>query len=363
MNIVLLLAHEIEEYQQVLLMHELGHAVFSIGAYMRPSRPGATDTLRPSLPDVPEVPHLVDVIDALGAAHPGEDNLGMAKRHLPDEVIEWSDVIICHHLEHTWIVPQWERIRHKRVIWRTVGQSTHGNEWMMQPLREDGLQIVRYSPKERNIPEYAGEDALIRFWMDPDEWTGWTGEDAVVTNVTQDLYRRSLTNDQRLQPPGQQWTSWQFWEQATSALPRKPAGPGSRTIGGLGPLSVPDMQALLRTSRAYLYTGTQPASYTLGFIEALMTGIPVVSIGPGWHQIQPYGPFMFEAHELSPLWTDRPSEAAAMLRRLLDDPAYAADISAQGRTTAVEVFGKAHVAEAWQDFLGTAVPARQAVAA
>ena len=28
---------------------------------------------------------------------------------------------------------------------------------MMAPLRDDGLQIVRYSPKERNIPGYAGE--------------------------------------------------------------------------------------------------------------------------------------------------------------------------------------------------------------
>jgi hypothetical protein len=125
--------------------------------------------------------------------------------------------------------------------------------------------------------------------------------------------------------------------------------------GGLGALTVPAMQALLRDSRAYLYTGTQPASYTLGFIEALMTGIPVVSIGPEWHRRMPYSPLMFEAHELAPLWSDRPSEAKRLLERLLAEPGYAQDISAEGRAIAVEVFGKAHVKAAWADFLGSRV--------
>jgi hypothetical protein len=31
----------------------------------------------------------------------------------------------------------------------------------------EGLEIVRYSPMERNIPGYIGEDALIRFYKDP----------------------------------------------------------------------------------------------------------------------------------------------------------------------------------------------------
>ena len=356
MRVVLLLAHEIEEYMQVLLMHELGHEVFSIGAYIRPSRPTADPAtiLRPPLPQVPEHPALVAAVERLAEGQPaGFDPQMAAKKDLPDEVIEWADVIICHHLEHTWLVPQWSRIRHKRVVWRTVGQSTHGNEWMMQGLRADGLQIVRYSPKERAIPEYAGEDALIRFWMDPDEWGGWTGDDARVINITQSLYRRSLEDDRRtLKPAGMQWTNWQFWEMATKELPRRPAGPESEVIGGMGALSLPDMQALLRSARAYLYTGTQPASYTLGLLEALMTGIPVVSIGPSWHGMWPYSPDLFEGHELAPLWSDRPSEARAHLERLLADHALAREVSEAQREEAVRVFGKATVMDQWREFLG-----------
>ena len=341
-RIVLMLAHEIEEYMQVQLLHELGHEAFSIGAYLRPSRPGQVDTLRPPLPEVPEHPDLVAAVEALGEGKPaGFDCQMEAKANLPDKVLDWADVIICHHLEHTWLVPQWHRIRGKRVIWRTVGQSTHGNEWMMKPLRRDGLQIVRYSPKERNIPEFAGEDALIRFWMDPDEWSGWTGEDAIVTNITQSLYRRSLEDDRStLKPAPYQWTNWQFWEQATAGLDRLPAGPESEVIGGLGALSLPDMKALLRRARCYLYTGTQPASYTLGLLEAMMTGIPVVSIGPAWHGIWPYSPDLFEGHELAPLWSDRPSRAREYLEKMLRDHLFAQDISDLTRETALGLFAK-----------------------
>lgn len=344
-----MLAHSIEEWHQVQLMHDLGHEVFSIGAYIDPAHP--LDDKRGSL-DVPMIPHLKAAVDDLGQQ--GHANtLDAAKERLPDAVLDWADVIICHHLEQRWLIPQWPRIRDKRVIWRTVGQSGEGNERLMAPLRADGLQVVRYSPHERHIPGYIGEDALIRFWMDPDEWMGWTGEDAVVTNVTQDLYRRSLSSPTTLAEPGAQWTSWQFWEMATRDLPRRPAGPGSEAIGGTGTLPIAEMQRLLRHARAYLYTGTQPASYTLGFIEALMTGIPVVSIGPAWHRMMPYSPLLLETHEIAPLWSDVPSEATRLLRRLLEDRSYAGDISAQGRATAVELFGRESVQDAWARFLGS----------
>lgn len=359
-RILLMLAHEVEEHDQVRLLHELGHEVFSIGAYIRPSRPTADPAamLRPALPQVPEHPALVEAVEALGRGRPpGFDPQMAAKADLPAAVVDWADIIVCHHLEHTWLVPQWSRIRHKVVVWRTVGQSTHGNEWLMQPLRRDGLRIVRYSPRERSLPEFAGEDALIRFWLDPDEWAGWEGGERVVTNVTQALYRRSLEDDRvTLKPAGQQWTSWQFWEQATAGLPRRPAGPESEAIGGLGALSLDDMRAHLRACRAYLYTGTQPASYTLGLLEALMTGIPVVSIGPAWHAIQPYGPALFEGHELAPLWSDRPSEARAALELLLEDEAMAREVSAAQREAAVAAFGRATVAEQWREFLAGVAP-------
>ena len=362
MNIVLLLAHSIEEHDQVRLLSSLGYDVFSIGAYADPAHPG--DDKRPPIPEAADHPELRAACQTRreereGRDGPPGDRIDWAKADLPDAVIEWADVLICHHIEHTWLVPQWSRLRHKRVIWRTVGQSVEHNERLMRPLRDAGLQIVRYSPKERNIPGYLGEDALIRFWKDPAEWGGWTGEAPRIINVTQHLRQR------------EPWTNWSFWEAATAGLPRVPLGPGSEAIGGPGALDYDTMRQWLRSSRAYLYTGTQPASYTLGLIEAMMTGIPVVSIGPSWMRAFPYGPALFEGHELTGkrpgLWGgqwveddtvrqldfDDPTDARLALRCLLDDEDMARQMGADQRQRAIELFGRETVGRAWRDFLGT----------
>ena len=348
MNILLCLSHAIEEYDQLRLLSSLGHNVASIGGYIDPRNPH--DPKRPAL-DIDGVPEIKAAVDALDTP----DNLGAAQARLPDVALDWADVIIYHHhLER--LFGQWDRLadfrKRGRIIWRTVGQSVEYNELEARPFRNDGLQIVRYSPKERNIPGFAGEDALIRFYKDPAEWTGWTGENAVVLNIAQHdetPYARA------------EWLNWRFWEQVTKDLPRVFAGPHSEKIGGLGALSLGDMKALLRTSRVLLYTGTQPASYTLGLIEAMMTGIPVVSIGPEHMRIFPYGPDMFEGHEIAEPYDP------LVLHDVLADKELATMMSASARRHAIGLFGMETIGRQWDAYLqGTRVEfstARETVAA
>jgi len=332
MKILILPGHSIEEYDTLKLWSELGYDCFSLGSYIIPSQPH--DPKRPSIA-APAHPDLKAIVDALGTP----DNLEAAKRHLPDELIEWTDVISVHAKEHDWIIPQWNRIKHKRVVWRTIGQSVENNERNIAPLRTDGLQIVRYSPKERNIPGFAGEDAMIRFYKDPDEWNGWTGEIAHVINFTQHLRQRDP------------YTNWGFWSEATRGLPVVAFGPGSEVIGGDGELSEEHMRSVLQSSRAYLYTGTQPASYTLGLIEAMMTGIPVVSIGPAWMEVFPYGPQLFEGHEITQHWSNSTSQAKRMLDGLLSNKEFATAWSVAQRERAIKLFGKQKIAAQWKEFL------------
>jgi hypothetical protein len=362
-KIVYMGAHSILEYDEVRLFHELGHEVFSIGAYIHPSRP--LDDHRPPLPQVPEVPECIAAVDALGQQGHADTLMATKDMGLPDVILDWAEVIICSALEHRWVVPNWDRLRHKRVVWRTIGQSGDRNEAMMAPLRRDGLQIVRYSPKERNIPGYAGADALIRFYKDPDEYGPWVGDQKVVTNISQNLYRRSLADDGKLQPPGWQWTSFGFWDAATTGLRRVPAGPGSEAHGGLGALPYDKMRLWLTNARAYLATGTQPASYVLNFVEAMMSGMPTVSIGPSWYRILPYGSELLEMHELAPIATEDAEVAYDYLKRILHDDAYAQRVSEASRFLALEHFAMDKVAEQWDDFLAgrTVAPKLEAVAA
>src|SRR5262249_20587005 len=160
----------------------------------------------------------------------------------------------------------------------------------------------------------------------------WTGEAEHVLNITQDLRGRTP------------YTNYEFWEQATRGLPRLAAGPHSdRLPEGVGELDYESMQEHLRVARGYLYTGTQPASYTLGLLEALMTGLPVVSIGPSWMNVFPYGPDLFEGHEIvdraSYRWTDDPDDAHTYCRDLLRWGEQAAEVSARQRQLMIAEFG------------------------
>jgi hypothetical protein len=342
-RVLLCLSHSIEEHDQLKLFHSLGYEVASIGGYIDPQHPH--DPKRPAL-DIPQVLAIREAVDNLGT----DDNLGNAQSYIPHEVLDWlgDDGVLIYHHHLQRLFGQWDHLAAwqkagGRIVWRTVGQSTANNEQEAAPFRARGLEIVRYSPNERNIPSFAGEDALIRFYKDPDEWSGWRDEEhgiQAVTNVTQDLVRRG------------QWCNVDYWYRATHNLEVEPMGPGSEEIGGTGEVDFETMKQGLRSYGAYLYTGTQPASYTLGFIEALMTGIPVVSIGKSHMTIFPYGPQLFEADELSEFRYDNPEHARIKLAQLLREPDYARVVSQFQRAKAIRVFGRESVGNDWREFLG-----------
>lgn len=356
----MLLAHDIAEYDDVRMLSDLGANVFSIGAYTDPKNPAST--MRPPL-DVPAFPELAQRCVEQREKHAGDpmqfaafgqihNVVDWAKADLHDDIIDWADVIICHHYLESWIARQWSRIKHKRVIWRTCGQSNPMLEAVMGELRRDGLEIIRYSPKEQPAFEkmgvFAGQDALIRFGKYPDDYGPWIGDGEWVANVTQNMKGRG------------EFCGLSFYLAATEGLPARPAGPNSEALpGGIGALSYDEMREYLRHARAYIYTGTQPASYTLGLIEAMMSGVPVVSMGPAsW-----WAPDLFEGHELTGSLppNDDPKHARDTLEFLLNEPDYARGFSMGMRRTAIDLFGIEHIAPQWASYLG--LPVRELVAA
>jgi len=328
-NLLLMLAHSIAEYDDVRMFSDAGYDVFSIGAYADPVHPG--DDKRPPLPDAPRHPELAALVP---------DQM-RAKEYLPDDLIDWADVIICHHYLREWVMPQWGRIKHKRVVWRTCGQSDFALEDEMKRLRREGLVIVRYSPAEgwffRESGHWAGCDATIRFGKYPTDYRPWVGDGIWVGNVTQNMAGRG------------EWVGRSYWERATADLPTRMAGPGSEQMGGCGTLPYEELLRYLRRTRVYLYTGTHPAPYTLGLIEALMSGTPVVSIGRhDW-----MGPdALFEADKIAPIAALSPEDAARHLRGLLGDEALARYVGQEGRDRALELFDVATVTEDWVRLLG-----------
>jgi hypothetical protein len=330
MRLLYVSCHSILEYDEIRLFAELGIDVFSHGTYRNPSK--VDDPKRPTL-DIPYHKELADLIQT-------DD-----KEHIPQELIDWADVILFNG-RNDWVHWNWQNMRGKDVIFRSIGQSTVTVENDLKPLVMQGLHIVRYSPRERTIPGYAGEDAMIRFYKDPEEFKGWTGLDLTVLNVTQDMIARD------------DHCNYQFFKAATEAFNRELIGKGSEAAGdwGKGIVSYEEMKYAMRNCRVYFYTGTYPTSYTLNFIEALMTGMPMVALGPlmgnsPYHQEQQtYEVPDFATQTLGICLVDDVASARTSLEILMRDSPGADVASKRNRALAIELFGKETIKKQWKKY-------------
>jgi glycosyltransferase involved in cell wall biosynthesis len=135
-------------------------------------------------------------------------------------------------------------------------------------------------------------------------------------------------------------------------------------LGGSGNEGVPnaigfvdyeEQKRLLRSSRVYLYAAGLTLPYTLNFIEAWMTGIPVVALHPaGIHRNPGFPEFTRLIRDGDNGFIARtPRQANAILRRLLSDHDLARRIGNAGRRSAIDVFGTERAKIAWKSALET----------
>jgi len=325
--------HSIEEYDELKLFHEIGIDVFSHGAYKDPRNPG--DNMRPPL-DFDVDPELIELANQC------------EKECLSKDLVKRFDVILVMHIPK-WITYNWPVFKDKIVIWRTTGQSTVDVENELAPFRKLGMKIVRYSPQEKTIPGYIGEDAIIRFYKDPEEFKDWNGAIPRVITLGQSMTKRDP------------FCGWSIFNQVTFGFRRKLYGPHNEEAGkdNGGFLTYDRLKRVLRDNRCYFYTGTMPACYTLNFIEAFMTGIPIVAIGPqrGNAPFLP-GQFTYEIpfiiqNGVNGFWSDDLEQLRKFVKLLLDRHDVAQEISKNARKTAIDLFGKEKIKQQWIDFFNS----------
>lgn len=323
--------HSILEYDEVQLLLDLGHEVFSNGAYLDPK--GHITLPRP----------------ALKGGKFYEDYVKLAsttpRTNMPKELIDPFDVIIVMHSPNV-IVENWSKLRNKPVIYRSIGQSVPRIENMLKPAREDGLKIVRYSPKESNIPGFIGSDAMIRFYKDENEYKKWNGSSKNVVNFSQSLKgRRDFCHYDEIIPVIETFDGTVY-------------GPGNEDLGQYNGGQVPYEKQIeiMRYARAMVYGGTWPASYTLSFIEALMTGLPIVAISKKLAHYPNFEPIDFyEVDELlaeiGGIVCDSTEQLIAETKRLVEDQEHAKNISKKQRELALRMFSKEVISKEWEAFL------------
>lgn len=331
MKLLYLSCHAILEYDELKIFEELGIDYFSLGSYIDPRNP--VDSIRPALHK--------EVDQHLYSTAP-------MREAMPKEFTDQFDVIVVMDGSPApeWIGNNWENIKHKRVIWRTIGQSTQGREAAMKKYKDERLEVVRYSPREEQIPGYIGREALIRFYKDPEEFKDWNGNSPEVITFAQHMKARG------------EFCNADFYEQITRGLPAHVFGPKNEDFGALngGFMTYEDMKNKMRDARVYLYTGTQPASYTLSFIEAFMTGIPMVCIGSGHANSLNIAGSLYEVSDIiengiNGFISDNADELRGYCNDLLNNKGLAENISIKARRRAIELFGKDGIKKQWKEFL------------
>lgn len=329
MKIHYISCHSILEYDEVQLLTDMGHEVFSNGAYLDPR--GHITHPRPAINGAKYYENFASIAS------------NSAKTNLPPELIDPFDVIIVMHSPNV-IIENWEKIKHKKVIWRTIGQSTTDVESMLSSYREDGMKIIRYSPKERNISTYIGEDTLIRFYKDENHLKNWNGAMKNIITFAQSLKgRRSHCHYDEI-------------IDVISHFDGTVYGPGNDDLGKYngGAISYESQILRMQESTALIYGGTAPASYTLSFVEALMVGLPIVAISKKLANII----YDFDFYEVDDLLRsidgivcNSVDEMKEQIEKLRADRYYALDISNRQRQLALQDFSKEKITKQWEEFL------------
>lgn len=328
MKLLYFSCHAILEYDELKLFEELGIDYFSLGSYVVPTNP--VDPIRPALKHAPEE---------------WLTNNAPDREAVPGSFVEKFDIIVIMHRPE-WIVKNWPNIGHKRVIWRTIGQSTPKIEALLSKYRKKGMQVIRYSPREIMIEGNVGCDQVIRFYKDPKEFGHWVGAGNEVITIAQNMATRGEHCN---------YEAFRVLSQGFNAHVYGPKNEDSGELNG-GFLTYDQMRQKLRDARAYIYTGTQPASYTLNFIEAFMTGVPIVALGPKHgNRLKIAGP-MYEIGDIikdgyNGYISDDLNYLREKIKDLTESVKLARRIGEMGRQTALEMFGKEFIKEQWRRFL------------
>ena len=335
MKILYLSCHDALEYDEVKLLSEIGCEVFSTGSLLF-----RENAYRDNL-------EYLDINKSLKeewlSFKKNSTNRANQEITIPKSFVNHLDTIIVSFFQN-WISLNEDSFENKNVLFRTIGQNLPAHEFSLKNYKSL-VKIIRYSPMERFIPHYAGEDDIIRFYKDQNEFCKWNGQNKSIINFSRDLNSRP------------EFCNYSVIKEIGSSLGIKVFGDGNEICGSdaIGKISYNQLKSEMKNNRVYLHTGTKPASYTLNFIEAFMTGIPIVSVGSklsNFMGLNLYEVSSFIKNGYNGFISDDHNEIKDYCATLLNDEKLAKEISVNARESAINLFGKETIKNQWKNALG-----------
>lgn len=313
MKIVYYHCHEVLTYNEVKLLRELGHQVQV--AWQNPKNFASYPALSP--------------LDFKCGLRPTID----FDPFEPEDADACIFTYFMHQLDHSLQ----KYASNKKKIWRFIGQSNPAKEKKLSMYaKRHNLKLVRYSSLESLIPNFAGQDALIRFNIDDPEYGDYNGNNSTILISCNNMLARDF------ECKSQQLLS------IVGDRPHLIFGQGNNFSTHCIQASYADYKTSLSNSRLYLTAGTIPASYTLGFMEALAAGIPVV-VYDNNHKLNEMRSIIING--INGFISSDIIELREVCDELLSDIEYAKEIGKKGRETAIKIFGKEAIKEQWKQLL------------
>lgn len=326
--------HEALEYDEIVLFQSMGHTVYSLGTYC-PANEGG-NPFRPKITGSHDRDILTTLFRQTGCDARFNDRVETV---LTQEFVNHFDIVIVMHDIH-FIAKNWDILKSRCVIWRTIGQAIDFYDRLAAPYRREGLHIVRWSPRELLIDDYIGHDAIIRAYKDPQIYQGWRGNGS----------NRYVTFSSNFS--GRYASEYKFFSEA---LDRRDyqigGGANDRLPNAIGLLSFEEQLELLRESFGYTYFHGSAIPYTLNFVEAWMTGLPVIVIDRKadlagldlrYNEIND-----FVIDGVNGFKVGSPTKAASLLASLLKGRDKAEEVGRQGRLSALSLFGMRRAQQEW----------------
>jgi len=342
MRLLYMSCHETLEHDELIIFEKLGFQVFSIGHYTNPATPVHASITGP-LPiqrdeeawSIFNYYHDYEALcDRLMTIKAGFHNPYMFK--VNENLAKLFDAVYVGYYEENLSI-NWDSFKDKFIILRTIGQKNmHRSEHVIN----NNVKRVFLSPRERYLHGYK-PDAVIRQYVDTNFYQGWNGNTNTVLTVNKWLRKRG------------QVSCWDIYQYVTKDYDRLVIGFGNEDIEyAKSNISQEEIQKYRQQAGACFSTASKPGAVTYTFIEAMSTGMPVITIGPKLgNDVYP----TFEAHEfiengVNGFWSDDPTELKDYIGLVLKDKKLAHQIGNEARKTALKHFSFEKISNDWHNF-------------